>query len=165
MKPNERIAILSGAFFLFGLAALISLGAVWPGIMLLIILTSLPILLVEVGWRMTLWLGVQMGIWLAGIPFLIALGRIWPGILVLAGLSTLVVAFANPDDLQKAHKAQLTRKHSPYRTKAKRGIPVPPALDDDDILDLQPFGLDDEDDDDEWDDDDHNAVLRRARRG
>lgn len=172
MKPNERIAILSGAFFLFGLAALIQLHLLWPGIMLLILLTALPILLIEEGWRMMLWLGAQMGIWLGGVPLLIRLHIVWPGILVLAGLSVLVVALVNPDNLEKVHKAELARRRrpsrpsTPYKAKAKRGIPVPPSLDKDDMLNIQPFNMPDEDDHDEadayFDDDDLYTDLSRT---
>lgn len=126
---NERIAILSGAFFLFGLAALITWGLVWPGIMALIVLSALPILVSEEGWAMALWLTGHMAIWLGGIPLLIGMDAIWPGILVLAGLSTVLVALAPPDRLQAQHKTHQQKRKLEARQKAKRGLPLPSAGD------------------------------------
>ncbi len=158
MKNNERVGVLSGAFFLFGLAALVWLDAVWPGILVLIGLTALPILLVEEGLLMTLWIGTQMSLWLVGLPLLIRAGKVWPGVLVLAGLSAVIVALVNPDDLQKRHKARLAgRTADPYFGKAKRGIPVPGQYADDDDL------LDDECDD--WNDEDEDAPPSARRSG
>jgi hypothetical protein len=132
---KERIAILSGAFFLFGLAGLFMIDGVWPGILPLIGLTAIPILWTETGWRMTLWLVVQMAIWLGGLPLLFAADFFFPGVLILAGLSTLVVAIAQPDDLEERHKEWLRERYSAEGSKPKRkakrvaAIPVPPDAD------------------------------------
>lgn len=116
---SERMGALSGAIFLFGLAILFTLDLFWPGIFLLIWLTAAPAVLVEEGWRMGLWILAQMALYLGGIPWLLAAGLIWPGIFILFGMSALLAALAPPSRLSR---------RQPAKIKAKRGLPLPEAV-------------------------------------
>jgi hypothetical protein len=81
-------------------------------------------------------------------------------VLILAGLSTVVVAIAQPDDLEERHKEWLRERHSAGTSKPKRkaksvaAIPVPPEAD---------HGLADDD----WiaDEDDLDAEVSYADDG
>lgn len=118
-ETGERMGALSGAIFLFGLAILFALDLFWPGIFLLIWLTAAPVVLVEEGWRMGLWILAQMALYLGGLPLLIATDLIWPGIFALFGMSALLAALAPP--------SRLSRKQAP-KAKRKRGLPLPDAV-------------------------------------
>ncbi len=135
-QSTDRVAMLSGAFFLFGLAALFMLDWAWPGALLLLGIAALPIMLKEEGLLMTLWMAAQMVIWLGGIPVLMALGLLWPGVLILAGLSAVVVAVAPPDDLKKRQAGTFRGR----KRKSKRALPLPPDED----------AIPDEDEADAW---------------
>ena len=126
---KERLAAFSGAIFLFGLAGLIMLDLVWPGILLLIWLTSIPVLMAEKGFLFGLWLILQTTIWLVGLPFFFMTGLVWPGILILAGMSALLVAIAPPDRLDRRHQRLMAERRlgREMMQKRKRGLPVPPA--------------------------------------
>lgn len=122
-----RMGGLSGAIFLFGLAVLFWGGWVWPGILLVIWLTSIPVLLAENGPWLGAWLIAQAALWLGGMPVLFEMGLVWPGILILAGCSALLVAVAPPDKLQAM---EATRRAARARKrKAKRTLPLPPVSD------------------------------------
>lgn len=136
---TERVALFMSAMFLFGLAVLFMLGMVWPGILVLVWLTVIPILLVEQGW-LGLWIVAQMTLWMIGLPFLIALGLVFPGVLVLAGASTLLTAIAHPSKLDEMNKQR--RAVAKTKRKPKRTLPVPPAAFD--------AGRNDLDEDDDW---------------
>jgi len=128
---KERLAAFSGAIFLFGLAGLIMLDLVWPGILLLIWLTSIPVLVAEKGFLFGLWLILQTTIWLVGLPFFFMTGLVWPGILILAGMSALLVAIAPPDRLDQRHQRLMAERRlgREMMQKRKRGLPVSPDAD------------------------------------
>ncbi len=114
-----------GAVFLFGLAALFMMGFIWPGILILIWLTAVPILLVEQK-LLGLWIIAQTTIWLVGLPLALMAGAVWPGILVLAGFSALLTAVFHPSDLDRANQQRHAHRDA-YREKSKRkrGLPLP----------------------------------------
>jgi hypothetical protein len=127
---QERLGALCGAIFLFGLAFLFRYDRVWPGILPLILITALPLAILESGLWFGLWILVQTAIWLIGLPLLIMSDFIWPGILVLGGMSALVVAIAPPDKLQArgaARRHQRVAALTGEKSKRKRGLPVPPS--------------------------------------
>ena len=114
-----------GAVFLFGLAALFMMGFIWPGILILIWLTAVPILLVEQG-LLGLWVIAQTTIWLVGLPLALMAGAVWPGILVLAGFSALLTAVFHPSDLDRANQQRRAHRDVYHeKSKRKRGIPLP----------------------------------------
>jgi hypothetical protein len=120
---TERIAGISGAIFLFGLALLIWLGAVWPGILLLILVTAIPVVIAEEG-LFGIWILAQAGLWMGGIALLVTLRWLWPGVLVLAGISALLVAIAPPDTFEE--QAERTRaSRTAEKPKRKRDMPLP----------------------------------------
>jgi hypothetical protein len=153
---KQRMAALSGAIFLFGLAALFLADAIFPAILLLIWVAAIPVLVSEEGWKYGLWILVQMGIWLGGISLLLTIGLFFPGVLVLAGLSALLVAIAPPDRLDKQHQAwraeHLARRAAREGKRKRIPIPLPPIDEDDDLPDL--------DEDDEIDD---TMMVESAR--
>jgi hypothetical protein len=131
---KQRMAALSGAIFLFGLAALFLADAIFPAILVLILITAIPALIAEQGWRYGLWILLQMAIWLGGMPLLFTADMIFPGVLVLAGMSALLVAIAPPDQLDKQHQAWVQERRSGGQGKRKRkrdwqDFPVPPVDD------------------------------------
>jgi hypothetical protein len=125
---KERLAAFGGAIFLFGLAALVLFDLIWPGILLLIWITSIPVLIAEKGFVFGLWLIAQSTIWLVGLPFFAAIGLLWPGVLVLGGMSALLVAIAPPDQLDRRHQRVKAERRigREIMQKRKRGLPVPP---------------------------------------
>jgi hypothetical protein len=129
---QERLGALCGAIFLFGLAFLFRYDMIWPGILPLILITAMPLAILESGLWFGLWILVQTAIWLIGLPLLIMSDFIWPGILVLAGISALVVAIAPPDKLQAQGAARRHQRVAAEKSKRKRGLPVPPSAIDDD---------------------------------
>ena len=117
---NERIGALTGAFFMFGLAALFMTHSIWPGILVLLAITPIPILIHEKG-IFAFWIIGQMVIWLLGFPLLITTGMVWPGILILAGLSALLVGLFPPDKLDaKAEERKRHRQAGGEKVKRKR---------------------------------------------
>lgn len=131
---QERLGALCGAIFLFGLAILFQYDLIWPGILPLILITAMPLAILESGLLFGLWLLTQTAIWLIGLPVLIVYDFIWPGVLVLAGLSALIVAMAPPDKLQAQGAAQRPQRIAALtgqKSKRKRGLPVPPPVQDD----------------------------------
>jgi hypothetical protein len=117
---SERIGALTGAFFMFGLAALFMTHAFWPGILVLLAMTPIPILIHEKG-IFAFWIIAQMVIWLLGIPLLLMTHTIWPGILILAGLSALLVGIFPPDKLDaKAEERKRRRQAGVDKIKHKR---------------------------------------------
>jgi hypothetical protein len=119
---KQRMAALSGAIFLFGLAALFLADAIFPAILVLILITAIPALIAEQGWRYGLWILLQMAIWLGGMPLLFTADMIFPGVLVLAGMSALLVAIAPPE---RRSGGQGKRK----RKRDWQDFPVPPVDD------------------------------------
>lgn len=158
---KQRMAALSGAIFLFGLAALFLADAIFPAILLLIFVTAIPVLIAEQGWKYGGWILLQMAIWLGGIPLLLTIDLFFPGVLVLAGLSALLVAIAPPDKLDKEHqawRAEYRARLAAGEGKAKRkrdwqDFPLPPADEDEDKVE-------DKVDDDELDYED--GTLKRV---
>jgi hypothetical protein len=115
----ERAGALSGAIFLFGLSALFASNTIWPGILILFWLTSIPAVIAGTGWKMGLWTTAQTALWLFGLAALFASNTIWPGVLVLAGMSALLVAIVPPSKLTASPlKAQSGAKR-------KRRMPLP----------------------------------------
>jgi hypothetical protein len=117
---TEAVSLYAGAFFLFGLAILVITDTIWPGILVLLWLTSIPILLAENGW-LGVWIIAQMTLWMIGLPVLFAVDFFWPGILVLAGFSTLLVAVAPPEKMEQLNK----RGDEKAKRKLKRDMPLP----------------------------------------
>ena len=131
---QERLGALCGAIFLFGLAILFQYDLLWPGILPLILITAMPLAILESGLLFGLWLLTQTAIWLIGLPVLIVNDFVWPGVLVLAGLSALIVAIAPPDRLQAQGAAQRPERIAALtgqKSKRKRGLTVPPSEQDD----------------------------------
>jgi hypothetical protein len=153
---SERIGAFTGAFFLFGLAALFMTNTIWPGILVLLVLTPIPILIHEEG-LFAFWILGQTSIWLLGLPLLISMGLIWPGILVLAGLSALLVGIAPPDKIQaKAHERRAQRRRTMSKRKRDE-IPTWLAEDDKSKRELPlPDG--------NWIDDEDEARVQRSAR-
>ncbi len=123
---TEQVAVFSGALFLFGLYALFATHLIFPGILFLLWLISVPILLVEEGW-MGVWISAQSTLWLLGLGFLLWAGILFPAVLLLAGFSALIVAVAPPDKVER-HKfawpfSMLVEQ--PEKQKAKRHLPMP----------------------------------------
>jgi hypothetical protein len=145
---KQRMAALSGAIFLFGLAALFLADAIFPAILLLIWVSAIPVLISEEGWKYGLWILLQMGIWMGGIPLLLTMNLFFPGVLVLAGSSALIVAIAPPDRLDKQHqawRAEHLARLAAGEGKAKRkrewqDLPLPPADEDDQQDDDNDYG-------------------------
>jgi hypothetical protein len=136
---KQRMAALSGAIFLFGLAALFLADAIFPAILLLIWVAAIPVLISEQGWKFGLWILLQMGIWMGGIPLVLTINQFFPGVLVLAGLSALLVAIVPPDRLDKQHqawRAEYLARLAADEGKVKRkrewqDFPLPPVDEDD----------------------------------
>ena len=147
---KERMAALSGAIFLFGLAGLFLVHAIWPGVMFLIWMTSVPVLLAEKGWRYGLWLVTQAALWLVGVPLLIQMGLIFPGVLFLAGTSALLVAIAPPEKLEAQHTAwrREVAAQQKAKRKRKRGLPLPPV--EPKLAEALDYNVDSLDDDDDY---------------
>jgi len=82
---DRRLDHVAGAIFLFGLALLIFTHWLWPGILVLIGLTSA---LNALG-RGRSADAFQALVWSVGLGILFATGRIWPGIVVLMVISAL----------------------------------------------------------------------------
>ena len=119
---TERLGAFCGALFLFGMALLLQLDWIWPGILPLIGITATPLLMADLGWQLGLWVLAQIAIWTVGLPLLYRFDRTWPGILALAGLSALLVAIAPPDQLT-AKREDGDREYNSSRR--KRGLPLP----------------------------------------
>jgi hypothetical protein len=154
---KQRMAALSGAIFLFGLAVLFLAGAIFPAILVLVLITAIPPLFAEHGWRYGLWILLQMGIWLGGLPLLVTADMIFPGVLVLAGLSALLVAISPPDQLEEQRQAWIQGRWPEGQDKRKRkrewqDFPAPPA--DDEIVDEAVY-----------DDDMENDIIRSTASG
>lgn len=135
---KQRMAALSGAIFLFGLAALFLLKTIFPAILVLIWITAIPAVLAEKGGRYGLWILTQAGIWLGGIPLLLETGFFFPGVLILAGMSALLVAIAPPDRLDRQHavwlqerRERLSESGKPKRKRDWQDLPLPPREDED----------------------------------
>ena len=84
---------VGGGLFLIGLAVLFFTGWWWPGILVLIGISSLVGSLAA---GQPLWVGLQGSLWMFGIAALAATGWWWPGILVLVGLSAILGSIARP---------------------------------------------------------------------
>jgi hypothetical protein len=84
---------VSGGLFLIGLAVLAITGWWWPGILVLLGITSLAGSLVA---GQPLWMGLQGSFWMFGIAVLAITGWWWPGILILAGLSAILGTLTRP---------------------------------------------------------------------
>jgi polyferredoxin len=154
---TERVALFSGALFLFGLAFLFATDLFWPWVLVLLFLVAIPIMLIEEGW-LGAWVLLQGALWGAGLALLITLGAVWPYILVLAGISTLIMAFAPPDDLEDRPIVFQRGKR-----KRKRVVPLPGSgeyLDDEPEMDFH----DDDDDDDDLNEDEHTQHAASQRR-
>lgn len=82
----------SAGVFLIGLGVLAVTGWWWPGILVLIGISSL---LASAGAGQPL-AGLQSAVWLFGIAFLAVTGWWWPGILFLVGLSLLFSTVLRP---------------------------------------------------------------------
>ena len=153
---TERMAGVSGAIFLFGLAVLFMLGAFWPGILFVIWLTAIPILLAEEGW-MGLWILTQAGLWMGGIAVLVLVDWLMPGLFILGGLSALVFAVAPPERMEQMNEYRSVPSRN--KRKRKRSIPVP-----DDLIDItRSERLEELDEHDPWLDS-PAAHQKRARR-
>ncbi len=134
-KVQERLGALCGAIFLFGLAFLIRYDLFWRGILPLILITAMPLAILESGVVFGLWILAQTAIWLIGLPLLYMAHFLWPGILVLGGLSALLVAIAPPDKLQArgaAERPQRLAALSGQKVKRKRRLPDVDEADDED---------------------------------
>jgi hypothetical protein len=140
---KQRMAALSGAIFLFGLAALFLMKTIFPAILVLIWITAIPAVLAEKGGRYGLWILTQAGIWLGGIPLLLETDFFFPGVLILAGMSALLVAIAPPDRLDRQHAVWLQERRErleefgkPKRKRDWQDLPLPPREDEDEMDDI-----------------------------
>jgi len=84
---------ISGGVFLIGLALLFAFNWWWPGILVLLGLTSL---VGSFAAGKSFWAGLQGAIWLLGIAVLAAFNWWWPGILVLVGISAILGGMLRP---------------------------------------------------------------------
>ena len=84
---------VSGGVFLISLALLFAFNWWWPGILVLLGLTSL---VGSMAAGKSFWAGLQGAIWLLGIAVLAAFNWWWPGILVLAGVSAILGGVLRP---------------------------------------------------------------------
>jgi hypothetical protein len=87
---------VSGGLFLIGIAVLAVTGWWWPGILVLIGLTSLVTGLAGGRSSGRSWAGIQGALWLFGLALIAQLNWWWPGILVLVGLGAIVGAVLRP---------------------------------------------------------------------
>ena len=83
---------ITGGLFLIGLAVLALTGWWWPGILVLIGITSLAGSLLSG----QLWLGLQGALWMFGIALIVITNFWWPGILLLAGISAIIATLLRP---------------------------------------------------------------------
>jgi hypothetical protein len=84
---------MSGGLFLIGLAVLALTGWWWPGILVLIGITSL---IGSLAAGKMFWAAFQGSFWMFGIAALAATGWWWPGILILIGLSAILGSVVRP---------------------------------------------------------------------
>lgn len=92
MLAKKRADKISGAVFLIGLGVLFFTGFWWPGILMLIGVTSLAQGLAQGrGWS-----GLQGAVWMIGLGILALTNLWWPGILILIGVSILIGYFQHP---------------------------------------------------------------------
>jgi Double zinc ribbon len=84
---------VSGGVFLIGLALLFAFNWWWPGILVLLGLTSL---IGGMAAGKSFWAGLQGALWLLGIAVLAAFNWWWPGILVLIGISAILGGVLRP---------------------------------------------------------------------
>jgi ribosomal protein L40E len=84
---------VSGGVFLIGLALLFAFNWWWPGILVLLGLTSL---IGSMAAGKSFWAGLQGALWLLGIAVLAAFNWWWPGILVLVGISAILGSVLRP---------------------------------------------------------------------
>ena len=122
IQTSERVAAFRGATFPFGLALLLAAGWVWPGILLLVLITAVPVVIAEEG-MFGAWILAQATVWLVGMAVLLTRGCVWPGVLVLAGISALIVAIVPPDPLEARQKQM--RANRSAKPKRKRDTPLP----------------------------------------
>jgi hypothetical protein len=87
---------VTGGLFLIGIAVLAVTGWWWPGILVLVGLTSLVTGLAGGRSKMRAWAGVQAAFWLFGLALIAMFNWWWPGILVLVGLSVIVGSLLRP---------------------------------------------------------------------
>jgi hypothetical protein len=87
---------VSGGLFLIGIAVLAVTRWWWPGILVLIGLTSLVTGLAGGRSSGRSWAGIQGALWLFGLALIAQLNWWWPGILVLVGLGAIVGAVLRP---------------------------------------------------------------------
>lgn len=83
---------ISGGLFLIGIAVLAMTGWWWPGILVVIGITSLA------GSFLSgrPWLGLQGALWMFGIAALAITNFWWPGILLLVGISAIIGTLMRP---------------------------------------------------------------------
>ncbi|MBI5960915.1 MAG: hypothetical protein HY866_19405 [Chloroflexi bacterium] len=129
---QERIGLLSGAIFLFGLAALFQFDLIWPGILPLLFITSVPPIFFELGWKFGLWVMMQTALWLVGVPVLIVNDLIWPGVLMLAGTSALLAAIVSPTKLDAQNQQRKAARREPHRKEKAKRLAIPVPFEDDD---------------------------------
>ena len=86
---------ITGGVWLIGLAVLFMTGWWWPGILVLVGISSL---LGGMGAHSPAqrWGSLQGAVWIFGIAVLAATGLWWPGILILIGLSAIMGAVMRP---------------------------------------------------------------------
>jgi len=99
---KEQAHAITGAVWLFGLAALFYTGLWWPGIMFVIGISAIIEGLIA-GQK---WYALQGGAWMIGIGLWALLDfQLW-FLFVVLGISTLVGAFAPPPMLDKKPRPQ-----------------------------------------------------------
>jgi hypothetical protein len=84
---------VSGGVFLIGLALLFAFNWWWPGILVLLGVTSL---IGSLAAGKSFWAGLQGAIWFLGIAVLAAFNWWWPGILILVGISAILGSMLRP---------------------------------------------------------------------
>lgn len=97
MRPFVEWDGLTGGVWLIGLAVLFMTGWWWPGILVLIGLSSLLSGMARAQSPQARLGALQGAVWMIGIAVIAAFGWWWPGMLVLIGLSAIMGAVSFRD--------------------------------------------------------------------
>lgn len=87
---------ISGGIFLIGIAVLAVTGWWWPGILVVLGLTSLLGGILSGHPGASRWAGIQGAVFMFGLALVAAFNLWWPGMLVLVGLMAIVGAVLRP---------------------------------------------------------------------
>jgi hypothetical protein len=104
-RDKDAFRGVSGGILLIGIGVIFLADIdIWPWILVLLGLASLPESLAQKGF----WAGIQGAVWLIGLAILFATDQFWPGILILVGLSIVAGALVRPPGLESKSKRGLS---------------------------------------------------------